>query len=62
MFNCEARNEGGTMVCHRCGLQWDMDEEKPRCSSNQEVEKERRRRRSAYAHAKCKRILDDLED
>lgn len=33
--NCEARRECDEMVCHRCGLRWDVnDEDRPDCSAN----------------------------
>lgn len=30
-MTCEARRCNDQMHCGRCGLQWDIDEEKPEC-------------------------------
>lgn len=37
-MTCEARNEGGTMCCHRCGFEWDTnDPEPPTCRTEKEL-------------------------
>lgn len=49
--HCQAHDDhgSGTIVCNRCGYQWDMDdaEDVPACKSLDEINKERKEQREA---------------
>ena len=34
---CEARTYGQDKTCHRCGLTWSIDDEKPACLSQHDA-------------------------
>ncbi|MCK5127504.1 MAG: hypothetical protein KAR42_14710 [candidate division Zixibacteria bacterium] len=50
--HCQAHDDhgSGTIVCNRCGYQWDADdaEDVPPCKTWDEINKERKEQREAY--------------